>query len=106
MKPVTILKRARKLIEKPERWIQGPYARTRDGVSTFGSDPAACAFCMAGAIQRVTNSTDGDDAAETFLDRATRDGLYAFNEKPGRKHAQVLRAFDKAIALAEKDGAR
>lgn len=112
MKPATILKRARKLIEKPGSWCQLAEARTRDGESISCGDSMATQFCALGAIWRATGQND--DAPTKFLREAVGarytlagpKSVANWNDAPRRTHKQILKAFDKAIALAEKEGAR
>lgn len=94
MKPVDVLKKARELVARPGGWCQG---------DVFGGD--AC--CALGATSSVV-SDDGDDGpasdAEDILRKAIGTNRLAdWNDAPGRTQAEVVAAFDKAIALAEEE---
>lgn len=49
------LKLAKELLADKSRWTQGASARDGDGVEVFPNDPAACQFCIYGAMSRVCN---------------------------------------------------
>lgn len=103
MKPVTILKRARKLIESPARWIKGACARSENGCIVSTASTLAHSFCAYGALAAVAKIRGDFEPAEKYLQRATRARhLMVWNDQSKRTHAQVLAAYDKAIALAEK----
>jgi hypothetical protein len=99
MSPVEILKAARELIAKPERWTRGCGARNASGQDVNAhSDDATC-WCAIGAIVKV--SDDNPVPAEMLLRRALPDGgfISAFNDS--HDHAEVLALFDAAIASAQ-----
>jgi hypothetical protein len=93
--PLEVLKKARELIADPTRWAQGDYERP---------GPCGTRFCMLGAVYGYTDV--GKEAAN-LLARAVGPGdrteVVTFNDTAGRKHEEVLAAFDKAIKLAEKE---
>lgn len=102
MTPKEILIKARELIADPEHWIQGVNAQDADESEVDPEDETAVCFCMAGALLHVGA---GDAAfrieAHAALVRAAQAtcGLISpFNDDPDRTHADVLAAFDKAIA--------
>lgn len=100
MKPVTILKRARKLIEKPDNWLNNGEL-VRGG--RFGS-PTVRAFCPLGALCTAAGSLAGNKEAERLFKTAIKSDLISsWNDQPNRRHRSVLAAFDRAIALAEKE---
>ena len=86
-KPADVLRRARALIDTPEKWHQHWYEHN-------GS------YCMMGAVRAATN----DDAEPMeFLQKATGSNyLWMWNDSAVREHHEVLAAFDRAIALAER----
>lgn len=112
------LRAARALIEDPKHWTKGalakPKKRSSDDEGMTAQDPRAGAWCAVGAIKRV----DGvfEDAALVALAQVldwsgnaylygpahARDEIVDFNDARIRRHKEVMRAFDKAIALAEK----
>ena len=104
---VSTLKKARKLIEKPENWCQGAFARDGRGAATDVGSRDACRWCARGAIRE--NTRDNwmlESLAFEALVLAVPKGTsmnspVLFNDEPGRKHAAVLRLFDKALAKLE-----
>lgn len=106
MKPVTILKRARKLIERPGSWCKRHAAMTATYRPTYSKARSAKLFCAWGAINRAAGSHAETEAVSVFsaaLPKQWREDFARWNDAPRRTHAQVLRAFDRAIALAEKE---
>ena len=94
-----ILRKARKLIEKRERWIKFHLAETKDGGVVPATSKAAVLFCALGALQRAANTDSWDfPATDAFGKAIGTDKIGFWNNRPRRTHAQVLRAFDKAIA--------
>lgn len=95
MKPSEVLRAARKLVEDPALWARGT-----------GYD--GCALCVSMAISEAAK-VSGVCSADFIFARAigVKDetaGVYAWNDAPERTHAEVLEAFDRAIALAESEG--
>ncbi len=105
MKILTILRRARKLLSKPERWGKGQFAVTADGLVCDALGRNATKFCMIGAIVRANKRDDknSDDAID-LLEFLRQQKLSAWNDAPRRTHAQVLRLLDRGIARAETGG--
>lgn len=97
MSPVEILKAARELIAKPERWTRGSGARDASGQDVDASSDDAVCWCAIGAIVRVS---ENPVPAEMLLRRVLPDGgfISAFNDS--HDHAEVLALFDAAIASA------
>lgn len=85
-----VLREARSLVDTPEKWCKGTYG---DGEGRH---------CISGTLRDV-----GAEEAYTFLQRTihTAGPLSSWNDAPERTHADVLAAFDKAIALAEAEEA-
>jgi hypothetical protein len=83
-----VLRRARKVIEDPERWTQGAYSR--DGGKR----------CAAGAIYCQDAPVDDRAVAYSVLWAVVGSRVEGFNDS--HSHTEVLAAFDKAIAEAEK----
>ena len=95
-----ILRGARGLIENPEGWTKHAYARKETGKWARVWDKKAACFCTVGAILR-------SGGFHPFFEDAY---LALWNDAPGRTHAEVLSAFDEAIAstdreIAERGGA-
>lgn len=104
-----ILRNARQVIATENQWTQGRYARTRAGSPVTHQDPDAVCFCAVGALRRAEpDHTDAREAAARFLFLAVNDGrkpadhiqIPVFNDNPKTEHADVIRAYDRAIALA------
>lgn len=100
MTPLEILKSARKLIEKPENWTQGAYARdSRGSAILLGMQGNACSWCALGAMlasfePNLKMNTE-ELVAMNALECAVGGSVIAFND--ARTHADVLDAFDRAI---------
>lgn len=101
-----ILIAARALIEKPERWIKGKFFDTR----WVKGKPAQDCYCAVGAISQagfyLARTALNEDAISAVSVGA---GLPAktywkplsnWNDAPERTHAEVLAAFDRAIAAS------
>lgn len=103
MTPADILRAAKARIATPERWTRAAMARDQDGDRVASVSERACAWCSIGAMEaEVGASTSALVRALRALNLAV-DGVPVdiWNDMPGRTHAEVLAAFDRAIALAE-----
>ena len=110
MKAVEILKKARALIADPKHWIKGTFKLTK-------GHEQSC-YCALGAVREIGSPalSDNDDyVTYNKAQRLLRDGaarvikkassdvvIVKFNDASNRTHDQVLKAFDIAIAKAEK----
>jgi hypothetical protein len=99
MTPLEILKAARELISVPERWTQGGSARDRDGICVKSASAYAVCWCAAGAVYKTGCNDDASLRALRFLDAVSGSTIEPFNDS--HTHAEVLAAFDRAIAAAE-----
>ena len=100
-----VLVAARKIIEKPEDWTTGSWGKTVDGRSVGWNAPDCVCRCAEGAI-RYANWQRAKDYREVQLaERALARAFFGgptpqcpatFNDNAS--HAEVLAAFDKAIA--------
>lgn len=97
-----ILIAAKALIDAPEKWTQGDYARDASGNSvSFKSKDAVC-FCSLGAIHKVAKGKDFDDAEKCLreiLNGDFRSSLHRFND--AKNHKEVIELFDAAIARCD-----
>ena len=104
MDELEILRKARKLIEDPERWTKGQFARDTDGEPlSNGFDSDAVCWCAAGAIEHVSNldcTVGAAGRATVLLQEAAGGPLASFND--GTEHRRVLELFDKAIKKLER----
>jgi aerobic-type carbon monoxide dehydrogenase small subunit (CoxS/CutS family) len=94
---VEILTKARALIAEPEHWCQKHWHE---------SDGATEAWCAWGAVAETTGMvSDFSNGAIDALNAATFGlggcGIVDYNDDPGTTHADILAAFDKAIAEIE-----
>ena len=101
MKPSEVLRAARELICAPERWTQGVLARNAKGNAVKPVSRNATCWCAYGAITRIQESWSWPPFE--FLDQAMDSPIAKFNDH--HPHREVLRRFDKAIALAEQSEA-
>lgn len=103
-----ILIYARTLLENPNNWTQGAWARDKDGyLITYAHDDAV-AFCSLGAINKACAALKVDATVEAEamkrlmkcaakVDSTDSTNIILWNDKHCRKHSQVLKAFDCAI---------
>ena len=104
---VDLLNKARKLIETPDRWCQGDFARDEKGESVITVSPEACKWCMIGALEKAADTLSLDSSlaysdAREFLSVAVGESILSWwNDIEGRTHTEVLQAFDRAIKLAQ-----
>lgn len=94
------LARARRLLAKRDVWTQDAYARDPAGRIVDSQSPDAVRFCCSGAIYATEHPVRGSLDARALVGRIIGHDLEVWNDAPGRKHADVLDAFDRAIALA------
>ena len=101
-----LLMDAKALINKPEHWIKGKYARSAKGREVDLGSPKARRFCASGAMLRAASTRDDSiyRRANRILKGPTRSGLVAFNDAPSTTHAMVMRLFNAAIRRAKEQG--
>lgn len=102
-----VLRAARAKITEPGTWCKHMAACDRDGVKVHPREAEATSFCMLGSLQAVATSlySEALTVLAEHLSGAVpwRTGkISAWNDNPVRTHAEVLAAFDRAIAAAEK----
>jgi hypothetical protein len=104
---VEVLKNARSLIEPRGKWIQGSFAKTREGVDVGSYHHSACRFCALGALRRSTKQIEYmQQDAQTFLSYAMAsafDNIPSANDHSSTKQLHVLMAYDFAILMAEDE---
>lgn len=101
MKPSEILIKAKALISDPNKWIQDVYAKDDQGKECDARDSRACYFCSVGALDRITEDVYSY-TARSYLKEQMCASVPNFNDN--NTHAVVMQAWDKAIALAQKEG--
>ena len=89
------LRAARALIEDPEQWCQGAFARDKAGNHTFSSASDAVQWCALGACTKV--GVDGY-LLQRVSGQSTAEDI---NDHDG--HEAVMLLFDRAISLAEQE---
>lgn len=93
MTPLEKLVLARAIIEEPESWTQGSYARDAKGNPTLEDYHDGVCFCMAGACRLACANTSLLHCALPFGSAC----VPQFNDSPTTTHADVLAVFDRAI---------
>lgn len=96
---VEVLRAARALIDTPEKWTQGCYAKDAKGNGLPPEDEDAVCFCASGALRHVDVDVDVCWPAFDALGLAVGGNIIEFNDS--HSHADVLAAFDRAIAAEE-----
>ena len=93
MKPSEVLRKAKALIDRPEKWF-GPQNHPRGGVQN----------CALTALDVATNSSlsIGHPLYVALLKGMPNAVSVAYWNNT-HTHAEVMQAFDRAIALAEKE---
>ena len=112
---VETLRAARALIEDPKHWTKGalakPGKRSADEETVNVNDPIAGAWCAVGAITRVDGAYESlalialakaIGSIGTFYPDTAKNDIIYYNDLGSTRHRGVMRAFDKAIALAEQ----
>lgn len=98
-----ILRAARERIARPEAWTRGAYWRDVNGQDC--AQPDAVCFCALGAI-RASGGIDDASPPAKALKAVVRALGYSYvhdwNDDTPTTHADVLAAFDRAIAEQEK----
>lgn len=108
-----VLRGARQLISKRENWTQRTAARDSSGVHVSWESTYAARFCAVGAIARsavtMANSLDRGKWGPAYHEATdalakvmgvSASGIPDVNDR--YCHAEVLAAFDRAIAIAEE----
>lgn len=94
-----VLREAKALIGAPNKWFGPP--------EWSYSHQGAGGLCAGLAIAEAEGMTGQFDCPTNVFFRNTVGSpcVATWNNKPGRTHAEVMEAFDRAIALAEADEA-
>jgi hypothetical protein len=103
----SLLERARKRIEAPERWTQGADARRDDRMAVGAADKGAVCWCAEGSLLSEAGPdmrAPLNESIRIMFEAADCGSVIDFNDAPDRTHAEVLAAFDRAIALARERG--
>lgn len=99
---LSVLVKARELLTPPGAWVKNEWARNARGEHVLPDDKGAICFCAAGAIWRAGGRalTARSEARFTFAQANGGEYPLSFNDGPRRTQAQILKAFDRAIAKA------
>ena len=101
MTTVEILKAARAKIADEKHWTQVASARDSQGIEVSPVSPKAVSWCSTGAL--TASAMTFPDAAWNFIWASMKSppaGMGFYNDS--HTHAEVLAAWDAAIADAEK----
>ena len=106
MSTADILRAAKAKISTPDKWTKGARARTACGILTTPQYPEAARWCAVGAIAAVAPTEV--EAARGVLSRALparhRDSYPEEYNDSRKSHAVIMRWFDRAIRIAEREG--
>jgi hypothetical protein len=91
-----IIEGALKIIQDPNRWTKGVYARDDKGYQCYPHSDEAMSFCAAGAIERVAYEIDADSDPANHAIRDVCLNYHEVNDGPdGRR--RVIAIFKKAL---------
>lgn len=93
-----ILIAAKAKISDPDKWTQGSFAKDKMGYEVSYKSPRAVCWCSMGAVASVQ---DGFRARALFKVCPGKSSVAAYNDKPTTTHADIMKLFDDAIALAK-----
>lgn len=79
------------LLDSPEKWTQGDYARTKRGRSTDATSRSAVCWCLVGAAE-VCYGADIREYRRVFyhITKKHPEGVSAWNDAPARTYADVV----------------
>ena len=103
MKTSEFLRKAKSLIDTPDKWTQGEFATDRNGTPVDPDSAAAQCFCSLGALWRQ-DTIYWATSQRVHLLEAMGGNIAQFNDN--HSHAEVMSAWDKAIAAAEAGEAK
>lgn len=113
MKSADILRSAKKLIENPENWCKGVYAKNSCGKTVSYLSPDATSWCAMGAILKMGGSEHeyrllctaalGMPRCLAFTSINGSYSAASLNDACG--HEVVMTMFDQAIFMAESEHA-
>lgn len=99
------LEQALSLIDTPDKWEKGFYARTKRKMPTSYQSACAASFCAEGAIMRSCGIRCWE--VLKFFEEQNKiscGDIVSWNDSLSRTHDQVLEAFNKSIAAAKEKG--
>lgn len=101
---VQILTDAKALIDTPEKWTKGWFARSANNRRVRQGSNKACRWCVVGAVG-VASGSSGSCAARALAalrECCSEDFIADFNDDPATTHADIMALFDRAIARARE----
>jgi hypothetical protein len=99
MTPLQLLIAARARIADPAHWTQFAMARDSEGQSVAARSPRAVSWCMTGALSYYSDDASWWSAYLRLSTQVDYGRLVEFGNT--HTHAEVLAAFDRAIAQLE-----
>ncbi len=83
------------LLETPDKWTQGAFARLPDGKAVKSNHPNAVCWCLIGAICKCYDGIGAKTAISDAILAAAAGAvagemLSTWNDHPSRTHAEVL----------------
>jgi hypothetical protein len=102
MNTLEILTAARAKIADEKNWCQEAFARDNDYDATRPKNPEACSWCSKGAIFAVVGEVLRTYVYLDILEKYMEGDVPDYNDS--RTHAEVMAAWDKAIAGCAKEG--
>lgn len=104
MTPLEILRGARELLAKPERWTKGESARDAWGKPISAFSTQATCFCLIGALYRaggsLTEIVSIRKALQLLKTIGSLRSLAAFSDEQAT-HADILALLDRGIEQLE-----
>lgn len=102
MKTSDLLRKARKLIDKPSRWCKEVDAVDCNGVAVAIKSPEAARWCIAGAIFCVAPTVEDYKAAIAAIEADCGCRVEDFNDEELTTHNDVMELFDSTIKSMTK----
>lgn len=110
--PTDALIAARVLIEIPEHWTQGDWAKTKEGRACGALEDDAFCFCISGALLKACHGHGVShvcllEIVRTANNISTVQGFPGpWNDDQHRTHADVIAALDRAIKISRTENPR
>lgn len=102
-----LLIEARKLIDSPDKWAKGAYARSAKGRATLVLSKKAVCYCSEGALHKVDSFEPLKQfgflpvsaAAFSLLTAScpNNTNIVDYNDHPNTTHEEIMLVWDKAI---------
>lgn len=104
--------KAMEMIGDKSKWTKGTCARNDRDVAVMTGDPAACKFCMIGALDVTSRSRSSSSIPAGYILSAANKGkeywryrnIPSYNDVRNRSHEQVMDTMMTAAFLALADG--